>query len=166
MFFAKSENEEFGLKPMNCPSHCIMFKNSLKSYRDLPLRYADFGVLHRNEASGTLTGLTRVRKFHQDDAHIFCRPDQVKEEILGQVDFISYIYDLFGFKFELELSTRPENYLGTIEMWEDAQKNLTLALEETGRPWKVNPGDGAFYGPKIDILVLDVYGRKHQLATI
>ncbi len=172
MYFVKNEDEdgkvieEFGIKPMNCPSHCIMFDSSLRSYKDLPIRYADFGVLHRNEASGTLTGLTRVRKFHQDDAHIFCTKDQIQEEILGQLDFITYIYSLLGFDFQLEISTRPEKYLGTIEMWDDAENKLKAAMNGFGKKWSVNPGDGAFYGPKIDIKVSDCYKRKNQLATI
>ena len=166
MYFVKTKDEEFGIKPMNCPSHCVMFGTMLRSYRDLPVRYADFGVLHRNEISGALSGLTRVRKFHQDDAHIFCRPDQIEEEIRSQLEFITYIYSVFGFEFSLELSTRPENYLGTIEMWDDAENGLKNALDQFGKPWKLNPADGAFYGPKIDIKVQDAYKRKHQLGTI
>jgi threonyl-tRNA synthetase len=127
---------------------------------------ADFGVLHRNEASGALGGLTRVRKFHQDDAHIFCREDQIGDEILSSLEFLNYIYDIFGFQYSLELSTRPEKYLGTLEQWASSEKALSEALDKSGRPWSLNPGDGAFYGPKIDIKVLDCYKRKHQLGTI
>ena len=166
MFFVKTEDEEHGVKPMNCPSHCLLFNSSLRSYRDLPIRYADFGVLHRNEASGSLGGMTRVRKFHQDDAHIFCREDQILEEIKNQLEFVSYVYSLFGFDYKFELSTMPEKHLGTREMWENAEKALAEALDLNGRPWTINPGDGAFYGPKIDIKVLDCYKRKHQLGTI
>lgn len=166
MFFVKTEEEEHGVKPMNCPSHCLLFNASLRSYRDLPIRYADFGVLHRNEASGSLGGMTRVRKFHQDDAHIFCREDQILEEIKNQLEFVSYVYSLFGFDYKFELSTMPEKHLGTRAMWENAEKALAEALESNGKPWTINPGDGAFYGPKIDIKVLDCYKRKHQLGTI
>lgn len=166
MFFVKSDDDFYGMKPMNCPSHCLIFKSTLRSYRDLPIRLADFGVLHRNEASGALGGLTRVRKFHQDDAHIFCREDQIMDEIMGSLDFLNYVYDVFGFQYELQLSTRPEKYLGTLEQWDNAEAALTNALNQCGRPWTLNKGDGAFYGPKIDIKVLDCYKRKHQLGTI
>lgn len=166
MFTFKVENQEFGLKPMNCPGHCLMFDYRVRSYRELPLRLADFGVLHRNEASGALTGLTRVRRFQQDDAHIFCRENQVKKEVGSVLDFIQYAYDIFGFTFELELSTRPEKYLGDIETWDRAEAALKEALDVFGRPWKVNEGDGAFYGPKIDIGVFDALKRKFQCATL
>ena len=166
MFFVKSDDDEYGVKPMNCPSHCLIFNSSLKSYRDLPLRLADFGVLHRNEASGALGGMTRVRKFHQDDAHIFCREDQILSELIGCLEFLDYIYGIFGYSYSLELSTRPEKYLGTLDQWDHSEAALSDALNKTGRPWTVNKGDGAFYGPKIDIKVLDCYQRKHQLGTI
>ncbi|KAJ4952590.1 hypothetical protein NE237_029422 [Protea cynaroides] len=166
MFLFEIEKQEFGLKPMNCPGHCLLFDHRVRSYRELPLRIADFGVLHRNEASGALTGLTRVRRFQQDDAHIFCRESQIKDEVRSVLDFINYCYDIFGFTFELELSTRPEKYLGDIETWELAEKALTEALNEFGRPWQINEGDGAFYGPKIDISVFDALKRKFQCATL
>ena len=166
MFFVQADDCEHGLKPMNCPSHCLLFASHLRSYRDLPIRFADFGVLHRNEASGALSGLTRVRKFHQDDAHIFCTEEQIQNEIKGQLELITYVYDLFGFQFSLELSTRPEKYLGNKELWDSAEEALSKALDNFGRDWKLNEGDGAFYGPKIDIKVLDCYKRKHQLGTI
>ncbi|KAL5707517.1 threonine--tRNA ligase [Ranunculus cassubicifolius] len=166
MFTFQVENQEFGLKPMNCPGHCLMFDFRVRSYRELPLRFADFGVLHRNEASGALTGLTRVRRFQQDDAHIFCREPQIKEEVRSVLDFIQYAYDIFGFTFELELSTRPEKYLGEVETWDRAEEALKEALDEFGRPWKINEGDGAFYGPKIDIGVFDALKRKFQCATL
>lgn len=166
MFTFKIENQEFGLKPMNCPGHCLMFDNRVRSYRELPLRFADFGVLHRNEASGALTGLTRVRRFQQDDAHIFCREQQVKEEVGSVLAFIEYAYNIFGFTFELELSTRPEKYLGEIETWDRAEAALKEALDAFGRDWKINEGDGAFYGPKIDIGVFDALKRKFQCATL
>lgn len=166
MFVFEIEKQEFGLKPMNCPGHCLMFNNRVRSYRELPLRMADFGVLHRNELSGALTGLTRVRRFQQDDAHIFCREDQIKDEVKGVLEFINYVYEIFGFKYELELSTRPEKYLGDIETWNKAEQQLTEALNEFGMPWQINEGDGAFYGPKIDIGVFDALKRKFQCATL
>ncbi|ADM11913.1 threonyl-tRNA synthetase [Encephalitozoon intestinalis ATCC 50506] len=160
------EGDNFALKPMNCPGHCVMFKHQDHSFRDLPLRLADFGVLHRNELSGTLTGLTRVRRFQQDDAHIFCTRDQVKGEIKGCLEFLSFVYGVFGFKFELVLSTRPEKYLGSIDEWNNAEKVLAEAMDESGMSFKINEGDGAFYGPKIDITLHDALGRKIQCATI
>ncbi|WOL17014.1 threonine--tRNA ligase, mitochondrial 1 [Canna indica] len=166
MFVFEIEKQEFGLKPMNCPGHCLMFEHRVRSYRELPLRLADFGVLHRNELSGALTGLTRVRRFQQDDAHIFCRESQIKEEVKNVLDFISYTYGIFGFTFELELSTRPEKFLGEIETWNKAEAALSEALNEFGRPWQINEGDGAFYGPKIDIGVFDALKRKFQCATL
>ncbi|RVW50220.1 Threonine--tRNA ligase, mitochondrial 1 [Vitis vinifera] len=135
-------------------------------FAELPLRLADFGVLHRNEASGALTGLTRVRRFQQDDAHIFCRESQIKDEVMGVLDFINYAYNIFGFTYELKLSTRPEKYLGDLETWEKAEAALTEALNQSGKPWEINEGDGAFYGPKIDISVSDALNRKFQCATL
>ncbi|CAN4094731.1 unnamed protein product [Withania somnifera] len=148
----KIEKQEFVLKPMNCPGHCLIFDHRVRSYRELPLRLADFGVLHRNEASGALTGLTRVRRFQQDDAHIFGRESQVKDEVKGVLYFISYVYKIFGFTFDLKLSTRPEKYLGDLESWEKAETALAEALNEFRKYWEINEGDGAFYGPKIDII--------------
>ncbi|KAK1697091.1 hypothetical protein QYE76_013788 [Lolium multiflorum] len=168
MFTFEIDKREFGLKPMNCPGHCIIFKHGTHSYRELPLRIAEFGVLHRNEASGALTGLTRVRRFQQDDAHIFCRESQIKDEVKSVLEFIKYVYDKFGFNhdYELELSTRPEKYLGDIETWNKAEQQLREALLEFGKPFEINEGDGAFYGPKIDVGVFDALKRKHQCATI
>merc|ERR1712141_826891 len=166
MFKIDIEKEKFGLKPMNCPGHCIMFDQKARSWKELPLRMADFGVLHRNELSGALTGLTRVRRFQQDDAHIFCMPSQIKEEMRGAFDFLKHIYSTFGFTYNLRLSTRPEKYLGEIETWNHAEKMIEEALNESGLPWKLNPGDGAFYGPKIDITLKDALNRQHQCATI
>jgi len=155
---------------MNCPGHCLMFAHRMRSYRELPIRFADFGVLHRNELSGALTGLTRVRRFQQDDAHIFCMPEQIKSEIKGALEFMKTVYGIFGFDFSLELSTRPEKFLGELELWERAEKQLAEVLDEfkvdTGKGWKLNPGDGAFYGPKIDIKISDAINRSHQCATI
>ncbi|XP_077448931.1 threonine--tRNA ligase 1, cytoplasmic [Stigmatopora argus] len=166
MFSFPVEEETFALKPMNCPGHCLMFGHRPRSWRELPLRLADFGVLHRNELSGTLTGLTRVRRFQQDDAHIFCTMDQIESEMKGCLDFLRCVYGVFGFSFQLHLSTRPEKYLGDIAVWNQAEKQLENSLVEFGEPWKLNPGDGAFYGPKIDIKIKDAIGRYHQCATI
>ncbi|NXF60795.1 SYTC protein, partial [Ciccaba nigrolineata] len=166
MFSFEVEKEIFALKPMNCPGHCLMFDHRPRSWRELPLRLADFGVLHRNELSGALTGLTRVRRFQQDDAHIFCAVEQIEEEIKSCLQFLRTVYDVFGFSFKLNLSTRPEKYLGDIEVWNQAEKQLENSLNDFGEKWELNPGDGAFYGPKIDIQIKDAIGRYHQCATI
>ncbi|XP_060522671.1 threonine--tRNA ligase 1, cytoplasmic isoform X1 [Cylas formicarius] len=166
MFSFDVEKDKFALKPMNCPGHCLIFDNRIRSWRELPLRLADFGVLHRNELSGALTGLTRVRRFQQDDAHIFCAPEQIKDEMKGALDFLKHIYSIFGFTFDLVLSTRPDKYLGEVEMWNEAEKALSESLDDFGQPWKENPGDGAFYGPKIDITIKDALRRSFQCATI
>ncbi|KAI4213495.1 MAG: hypothetical protein LQ351_003996 [Letrouitia transgressa] len=163
MFVLDVEKRKWALKPMNCPGHCVMFKHRERSYRELPLRMADFGVLHRNEASGALNGLARVRKFQQDDAHI-------TQEIEGLFDFLRHVYGLFGFPFRLKLSTRPEKYLGKIETWDVAEAKLKNALDaftaSGGGQWELNEGDGAFYGPKIDITISDALRRDWQCATI
>ncbi|KAI2638334.1 threonyl-tRNA synthetase [Xylaria nigripes] len=163
-----SEKDEYGLKPMNCPGHCLIFASRLRTYRDLPIRFADFSPLHRNEISGALTGLTRVRRFHQDDGHIFCRPSQIEEEIRRTLDFVRVVYSTFGLgPYRLTLSTRPEDqYIGNTEEWDAAEGALTRALDASGQEWSINKGDGAFYGPKIDIIVRDSYGKEHQTATI
>ncbi len=163
-----ADPEEFGLKPMNCPGHCLLFQSQRRSYRDLPIRYADFSPLHRDEISGALSGLTRVRRFHQDDGHIFCRPSQVKNEISKSLDFVRLVYQTLGFEdYALVLSTRPEkDYIGTLDEWNRAEDQLKEALDANGKPWKTNGGDGAFYGPKIDVIVQDSDGKKHQTATI
>ncbi|NXE60624.1 SYTC2 ligase, partial [Calcarius ornatus] len=166
MFSFEIEKETFALKPMNCPGHCLMFAHRPRSWRELPLRLADFGVLHRNELSGTLSGLTRVRRFQQDDAHIFCTMEQIEEEIKDCLDFLKSVYAVFGFTFQLHLSTRPDNYLGDLEIWDHAEKQLQNSLNDFGEQWSLNPGDGAFYGPKIDIKIKDAIGRYHQCATI
>jgi threonyl-tRNA synthetase len=162
------EDEEFGLKPMNCPGHCLLFRDEIKSYRDLPIRYADFSALHRNEVSGSLTGLTRVRRFHQDDAHIFCRPDQILSEIEQTLKFVGMVYNTFGLgPYKLLLSTRPkDSFIGTVDEWDQAEKQLSTALDNIGSEWAINEGDGAFYGPKIDIILKDSNGKEHQTATI
>lgn len=166
MFTFDIEKDTFALKPMNCPGHCLMFAHRPRSWREMPIRFADFGVLHRNELSGTLSGLTRVRRFQQDDAHIFCTVEQIEEEIKGCLQFLQSVYSTFGFSFQLNLATRPEDHLGEVEMWDEAERQLQNSLKEFGKPWKMNPGDGAFYGPKIDIKIKDAIGRYHQCATI
>uniref|UniRef100_A0A7S0E3V0 Probable threonine--tRNA ligase, cytoplasmic n=1 Tax=Hanusia phi TaxID=3032 RepID=A0A7S0E3V0_9CRYP len=166
MFIFNVEGQEFGMKPMNCPGHCLMFSMRQRSFRELPWRVADFGVLHRNELSGALSGLTRVRRFQQDDAHIFCKPEDVQGEIEDMLKFIDFVYGKFGLQYEMFLSTRPQKFIGEVAMWDEAEKQLAAALNNTGKAWKENPEDGAFYGPKIDINVFDALGRKHQCATI
>lgn len=166
MFLFDVDKEKFGLKPMNCPGHCLIFDSDVRSWRELPLRLADFGVLHRNELSGALTGLTRVRRFQQDDAHIFCTIEQISQEIKSALDFLQAIYSVFGFTFDLCLATRPESYLGDIEVWNSAEKALAETLDSGKFKWKLNAGDGAFYGPKIDISINDALKRPHQCATI
>lgn len=166
MFSFDVEKAEYGLKPMNCPGHCLMFSHRSRSYRELPLRYADFGVLHRNEFSGALQGLTRVRRFQQDDAHIFCRPDQVLQEVSSFLKLLGEVYGTFGLDYTMALSTRPESYLGELDLWNKAEGALKDALDHSGREWAVNEGDGAFYGPKIDICVYDALRRKFQCATV
>ncbi|KAL9600945.1 MAG: hypothetical protein Q9219_002880 [cf. Caloplaca sp. 3 TL-2023] len=161
------EDEEYGLKPMNCPGHCLLFKSSRRSYRELPIRYADFSPLHRNELSGALSGLTRLRRFHQDDGHIFCRREQIKEEIVRTLDFVQLVYQTLNLSdYKLRLGTRPENFMGFEDEWDIAETRLRMALDESGRSYEVNNGDGAFYGPKIDILLTGADGKDHQTATI
>ncbi|KAG2176998.1 hypothetical protein INT43_007652 [Umbelopsis isabellina] len=167
----QASNEEeglFGLKPMNCPGHCLIFDSTPKSYRDLPIRLADFSPLHRNEASGALSGLTRVRRFHQDDAHIFCTEEQILPEISSCLSFVERVYTAFQFpQYDFTLSTRPkEGYIGSLQEWDNAESALRKALDATGKTWTIKEGDGAFYGPKIDIMIRDSGGRSHQTATI
>ncbi|KAH7133527.1 hypothetical protein EDB81DRAFT_658604 [Dactylonectria macrodidyma] len=170
MFTFDVEKERYGLKPMNCPGHCKIFSHADVNYKDLPWRMADFGVLHRNEFSGALSGLTRVRRFQQDDAHIFCTVDQIRDEIVSAFDFLNSVYGIFGFSFKLKLSTRPEKYVGDIATWDLAEQKLEEALnafaEKHDAKWEMNPGDGAFYGPKIDITLYDALRRDHQCGTI
>jgi len=171
MFFADAfdevEDRKFSVKPMNCPSHCLIFGTRAHSYRDLPRRIADFGRLHRYERSGVVTGLTRVRSFAQDDAHIFCTPEQIEPEITALFDFIFEVYGIFGFAdIEIFLSTRPEKAMGDRAIWEHAETVLARCLDARGTAYTVNEGDGAFYGPKIDFVVHDAIGREWQLATI
>jgi threonyl-tRNA synthetase len=178
MFFCSIDEREFGLKPMNCPGHTLIYAAAKRSYRDLPIRYADFGRLHRYERSGVTAGLTRVRSFCQDDAHIFCREDQIGREIRGQILMIQEVYQQFGFDMRVSFSTRPEQSIGTEPelddaqrhewnaLWERAESTLRQALETAQLPYTVEAGEGAFYGPKIDCQVRDAIGRWHQLGTI
>jgi threonyl-tRNA synthetase len=166
MFVTSSEDRELALKPMNCPGHCQLFRMQKWSYRDLPVRYAEPGLLHRNELSGALHGLLRVRHFVQDDAHIFCTPEQTIDEVKGCLDMAFETYDIFGIKPNLELSTRPEERIGGEEAWDEAERILETALADKGLGYKVNEGDGAFYGPKIDLHFDDTLGRSWQLGTI
>jgi threonyl-tRNA synthetase len=166
MFLIEQEDKTFGLKPMNCPGHMLLFGSEIRSHRDLPIRYAEASTLHRNEPSGTLHGLLRVRHVTQDDAHIFCTREQIEEEVLGCLDYVAYLYDLFGMEARLELSTRPENKLGDDEEWDFTEGALASALERQGIDYHLNEGDGAFYGPKIDLHMQDVLGRSWQMGTI
>ncbi len=167
MFVMDINGHEYSLKPMNCPSHLLIYNSKTRSYRDLPLRIADFCYLHRNELEGVLGGLTRVVKFAQDDAHIFLMPEQIESEILGLLDFIKYVYkDVFGFEYSVKLSTKPEDSMGEQELWDKAEDGLKKALKKAGMEFVVKEGEGAFYGPKIDFDVKDALGREWQLATI
>jgi threonyl-tRNA synthetase len=166
MYFTEVEDRAMGLKPMNCPAHIQLYKNERRSYRDLPIRFAEQGLVHRHEPSGTLHGLLRVRHITQDDAHIFCSPDQIEDEVLGCLDFGFYLYDLFGFEPRLELSTRPEKRLGSDELWDQAEGALSAALERRGLPYEIGEGEGTFYGPKIDLHMTDSIGRSWQLGTV
>jgi threonyl-tRNA synthetase len=166
MYFTEVEQRPMGLKPMNCPAHVQIYKSDLRSYRDLPIRYAEQGLVHRHEPSGTLHGLLRVRHITQDDAHIFCTDEQLEDEVLACLDFGFFIYDVFGFEPEIELSTRPEERLGTDEMWDRAEGALAGALGRRGIPYRVGEGEGTFYGPKIDLHLTDSIGRSWQLGTV
>ena len=166
MYFTEVDEQSFGIKPMNCLSHMIIYKSQLRSYRDLPLRYFELGTVHRHERAGVLHGLMRVRCFTQDDAHILCTPEQLDAEIKDVLSFVSDIMAVFGFEYEMELSTRPEKSIGDDASWELATNALLSALKDTGRPYEINEGDGAFYGPKIDIKLRDCLDRRWQCATI
>jgi threonyl-tRNA synthetase len=166
MFKLESEGETFCVKPMNCPDTMMFYKRRKHSYRELPLRVAEFQMLHRNELSGTLNGCFRVRQFTQDDSHIFCTEEQVQSEIQHVLTLIEYVYGLFDLKYEVKLSTRPEDFMGEPELWDRAEASLRAAIEASGLAYKVNEGDGAFYGPKIDFDVVDSLGRRWQCPTI
>jgi threonyl-tRNA synthetase len=166
MYFTKIDDENFAVKPMNCPGAMLVYGRTMHSYRELPIRMAELGQVHRHELSGALHGLMRVRTFTQDDAHIFMMPEQIKDEIKSVIDMIDYVYNLFGFKYHIELSTQPEDSMGTKEEWDIATNSLREAMEEKGLPYVINEGDGAFYGPKLDFHLEDSIGRTWQCGTI
>ncbi len=168
MFFVQPhEGEEpLALKPMNCPGHMLLFGSQLRSYRDLPIRYAESSTLHRDERGGTLHGLLRVKHITQDDAHVFVTEEQIQDEIDAMIDYVDYLYDRFGVTPRAELSTRPENRLGTDEQWDHAEAALEAALQRHGMDYVISPGEGTFYGPKIDLHMTDVLGRSWQMGTI
>jgi threonyl-tRNA synthetase len=166
MYFTEIEGQSYGIKPMNCLAHMLIYKSKIRSYRDLPIRYFELGTVHRHEKSGVLHGLLRVRQFTQDDAHILCTPEQLHSEIEGVIDFVIEVMDIFGFPYEMEVSTRPEKSIGSDEDWERATKALMEVLQAKGIPYAICEGEGAFYGPKIDVKLKDALGRKWQCATI
>jgi threonyl-tRNA synthetase len=166
MYFTEIDEQSYGIKPMNCLAHMLIYRSRMRSYRDLPLRFFELGTVHRHEKSGVLHGLLRVREFTQDDAHIFCTPEQLNDEILGVLRFVRDVMGIFGFEYEMEISTRPEKSIGTDEDWERATQALMSALKATGQPFEINAGDGAFYGPKIDVKLKDALDRRWQCATI
>ncbi|WP_026896223.1 threonine--tRNA ligase [Clostridiisalibacter paucivorans] len=166
MYFTKIDEEDYAIKPMNCPGSILIYKSNMYSYRDFPMRWGELGLVHRHELSGALHGLMRVRSFTQDDAHLYMLPSQVKDEIKGIIEFADYLYSIFGFKYNIELSTRPEDSMGSDEDWESATNALRDALTEMELDYKLNEGDGAFYGPKIDFHLEDAIGRTWQCGTI
>ncbi|ANC13561.1 MULTISPECIES: threonine--tRNA ligase [Bacillus cereus group] len=166
MYFSEVDNKSFALKPMNCPGHMLMFKNKLHSYRELPIRMCEFGQVHRHEFSGALNGLLRVRTFCQDDAHLFVTPKQIENEIKSVMAQIDYVYKTFGFEYEVELSTRPEDSMGDDKLWEQAEAALENVLQSLNYKYRLNEGDGAFYGPKIDFHIKDALNRSHQCGTV
>lgn len=166
MYFTEVDGQKYGIKPMNCLAHMLIYKSRLRSYRDLPIRYFELGTVHRHEKSGVLHGLLRVRAFTQDDAHLICTPDQLIDEIVGVMDFVIYVMDIFGFPYKMEISTRPEKSIGSDDDWDLATKALEDALKGQGKQYDINEGDGAFYGPKIDFILKDAIGREWQCATI
>jgi threonyl-tRNA synthetase len=166
MYTLKIDEEDYAVKPMNCPGSMLVYKTEMRSYKDMPLRVGEVGRVHRHELSGALHGLMRVRAFTQDDAHIFMLPEQIKDEIKNVTTLVDSIYSTFGFKYRVEISTRPEDSMGTDEEWEYAENSLMAALDEFGLEYKLNPGDGAFYGPKIDFKLEDCIGRTWQCGTI
>ncbi|MBD8497348.1 threonine--tRNA ligase [Paenibacillus arenosi] len=166
MYFTQVDETKFALKPMNCPGHMLIYKNSQHSYRELPIRLSEFGQVHRHEFSGALNGMMRVRTFCQDDAHLFVLPEQIEDEINRVIELIDYIYQVFGFEYKIELSTRPEDSMGSEELWHQAEQALKNVLDRRGVAYRVNEGDGAFYGPKIDFHILDALGRSWQCGTI
>jgi threonyl-tRNA synthetase len=166
MYFLQIDEQDYVVKPMNCPGHILIFKRKTRSYRDLPIRYFELGTVYRHEKSGVLHGLLRVRGFTQDDAHIFCREDQLEEEIIQVLDFVAYVMKVFGFEYKINLSTRPESFAGTVGNWDNATAVLQRALQDRSLPFEVDPGAGVFYGPKIDIKLKDSLGREWQGPTV
>jgi threonyl-tRNA synthetase len=166
MYFTKIDDQDFAVKPMNCPGNLLVYKAHQYSYRDLPIRAGEFGLVHRHELSGALSGMFRVRCFTQDDAHVFCTRDQMKEEIIDLINLLDEVYKVFGFSYHMELSTKPEGAMGDPALWELAEDTLKEVLETLGKEYKLNPGDGAFYGPKIDFHLKDAIGRDWQCGTI
>lgn len=166
MYFTKIDNREFAIKPMNCPGGILVYKSKIRSYKDFPLKIGEIGLVHRHELSGVLYGLFRVREFTQDDAHIFIEESQIEDAILGVIKLVDKVYKKFGFEYEVELSTRPDDFMGSIELWNKAEESLKNALNKAGLKFKINEGDGAFYGPKIDFHIKDCIGRTWQCATI
>ncbi|MGM7693061.1 threonine--tRNA ligase [Staphylococcus saprophyticus] len=166
MYFSQVDDREYAIKPMNCPGHMLIYKNTFHSYRDLPIRMAEFGQVHRHELSGSLNGLFRVRTFNQDDAHIYVRQNQIESEIKNVLKLVDTVYSLFDFSYEIELSTRPDDYMGSIDLWDFAEKSLENVLESSNLNYKINEKDGAFYGPKIDIHINDALNRSHQCGTV
>lgn len=166
MFVIDRDGEKFGAKPMNCPGHALLFKGEMRSYRDLPIRFSEYGPLSRYERSGALHGLLRVRGFHQDDAHLFVREDQIADEVNGVIDLIDVMYEAFGMRYEVVLSTRPDDYMGELALWDKAEKSLENVLADRRLTYRINPKDGAFYGPKLDVYAVDVLGRRWQCATV
>lgn len=166
MYFTKIDEEDYAIKPMNCPGSVLVFGSDQHSYRDLPIRLAEYGIVHRHELSGALHGLFRVRTFTQDDAHVYCLPSQIKDEVFKMIDLADYLYSTFGFKYKVELSTRPDDFMGDIESWNYAEESLENALKERNIEYEINPKDGAFYGPKIDFHIEDAAGRTWQCGTI
>lgn len=166
MYFTKIDEGDYAIKPMNCPGSTIVYASNMHSYRDLPIRLAEFGQVHRHEKSGTLHGLFRVRTFTQDDAHVYCLPSQIEDEVFKMIDLADYLYSTFGFKYTVELSTRPDDFMGDIETWNVAEQKLKNALDKRGISYSINEGDGAFYGPKIDFHLEDAIGRTWQCGTI
>ncbi|MWV42901.1 threonine--tRNA ligase [Paenibacillus sp. HJL G12] len=166
MYFTNVDDTKYALKPMNCPGHMLIFKNKLRSYRELPIRISEFGQVHRHEFSGALNGMMRVRTFCQDDAHLFVLPEQIEEEIGRIIELIDHMYQVFGFEYQIELSTRPEDSMGSDELWNQAEQSLQSVLDNRGIEYRINEGDGAFYGPKIDFHILDALKRSWQCGTI
>ncbi|MFC7784187.1 MULTISPECIES: threonine--tRNA ligase [unclassified Rossellomorea] len=166
MYFSEVDDQKYAIKPMSCPGAVLIYKSKRRSYRELPLRYAELGLVHRHELSGSLSGLLRVRSFTQDDAHLFVREDQIRSELHKVLDLIDLFYSKFGFDYKVELSTRPEDFMGSVELWDQAEGDLEAVLKERGVNYQINKGDGAFYGPKIDFHILDVLGRSWQCGTV